>query len=335
MPNNPESNIQNQYRIITAGAGWIDRSDRGRIRFNGRDAASFLQALVSNEVAALSAGQGTYATYLTPQGRMIADLRIYHRGESLLADVAPGTAGALTTRLDQLIFAEDVQPVDVTSDTAQIGVAGGLAASRLASALAWDDAAAAALEALAPLAQFGVGDAFVVRTDDARCPTFDVFCPVAAKAALVQSLADDLPEMSAEFVESLRVDAGRPAFGVDMTAETIPLEAGLLERAINTNKGCYVGQEIIIRVLHRGGGRVAKRLVKLTFSGASDSAPVVGQRLMREARDVGVVTSVARALDDDGWIGLGYLHRDAAIVGETVSLADRADEVAVVAALAG
>jgi glycine cleavage system aminomethyltransferase T len=76
MPNNPESNIQNQYRIIAAGAGWIDRSARGRIRFSGRDAAPFLQALVSNEIAALSAGQGTYATYLTPQGRMIADLRI-------------------------------------------------------------------------------------------------------------------------------------------------------------------------------------------------------------------------------------------------------------------
>ena len=58
------------------------------------------------------------------------------------------------------------------------------------------------------------------------------------------------------------MDAGRPLFGVDMDTETIPLEAGLLDRAISTTKGCYVGQEMIIRVLHRGGGRVAQRLVK-------------------------------------------------------------------------
>jgi folate-binding protein YgfZ len=336
MPNNPESNIQNQYRIIAADAGWIDRSARGRILFSGRDAAPFLQALVSNEIAALSAGQGTYATYLTPQGRMIADLRIYHRGKSLLADVAPGTAGALAARLDQLIFAEDVQPVDVTADTAQIGVAGGRAAEQLATALGLDAAAASTLTSLSLFSQLEAGDLFVVRTDDARCPTFDIVCPAAARDDVIRSLRSaGLAEISPELAESLRVDAGRPAFGVDMTSETIPLEAGLLERAISTNKGCYVGQEVIIRVLHRGGGRVAKRLVNLTFAGARDSAPAVGQRLTRESRDVGVVTSAAGALDGDGWIALGYLHRDAAIVGEAVSLADRADEVGVVAALAG
>ena len=69
--------IATQYRTIEAGAGWSDRASRGRLRFEGRDAVPFLQALVSNDVAGLSAGRGIYTTYLTPQGRMIADLRLY------------------------------------------------------------------------------------------------------------------------------------------------------------------------------------------------------------------------------------------------------------------
>lgn len=317
--------IADQYRIIEGGAGWIDRSGRGRIRFGGGDAASFLQALVSNEVATLTAGQGTYATYLTPQGRMIADLRIYHRGDSLLADVAPGSAAELAARFDQLIFTEDVQPVDVTSEIGQIGVAGGLAAERLASALGWGGDGAVALASLAPLAQFTVGDVFVARTDDARCATFDAFCPAAATSAVVESLrAAGLAEIPAELADSLRVDAGRPAFGVDMTTETIPLEAGLLDRAISTSKGCYVGQEVIIRVLHRGGGRVAKRLVRLTFDAAVAEAPGPADVLRDGDADVGRLTSVAASLDAaGGWIALGYVHRDSAEPGRRLSLAGR------------
>ena len=77
------TDIGSEYRIITTGAGWLDKSTRGRLRFDGRDAVSFLQALVSNDVEAIVSGQGVYATYLTPQGRMIADLRIYRRENHL------------------------------------------------------------------------------------------------------------------------------------------------------------------------------------------------------------------------------------------------------------
>ena len=86
------TDITDQYRIIVAEAGWADRSGRGRLRFTGADRVSFLQALVSNDLLSLTQGTGTYTTYLTPQGRMIADLRIYHRGDDLIADVAPGMA---------------------------------------------------------------------------------------------------------------------------------------------------------------------------------------------------------------------------------------------------
>ena len=96
--------------------------------------------------------------------------------------------------------------------------------------------------------------------------------------------------MTEELSTSLRVDAGRPLFGVDMDTDTIPLEAGLLERAISTTKGCYVGQEVIIRVLHRGGGRVARRLVKIAFHfGASRS----GRSAARSSSRSEIVRSAA------------------------------------------
>ena len=124
-----------------------------------------------------------------------------------------------------------------------------------------------------------------------------------------------------ELFTALRVDAGRPLFGVDMDTETIPLEAGLLDRAISTTKGCYVGQEVIIRVLHRGGGRVARRLVKIKFDGEASGQLQPGAGLRIGDREAGRVTSLAPALDDSGAIALAYLRREFAEVGQKV-LAD-------------
>ena len=105
-----------------------------------------------------------------------------------------------------------------------------------------------------------------------------------------------------------------------MTDETIPLEAGLLDRAISTTKGCYVGQEVIIRVLHRGGGRVAKRLVKLEFDPALAAAPPSGSTLLFEGRETGRVTSAAYSPARQRVIALGFVHRDAAVVGQRVTV---------------
>jgi len=330
--------MSDQYRIISDGAGWLDRAGRGRVRFRGSDAASFLQALVSNEVASLQPGQGVYATYLTPQGRMIADLRIYRRGDSFVADVAPSTGAALAERFDQLIFAEDVQSSDATAELSQTTVIGGRAAEIVGEALGMD---AAALRALPVWAQLDARDAggdgvFVVRTDDATLPSFDVFGPAGAAASIRERLAGaGAGELPRELAESLRIDAGRPRFGVDMTEQTIPLEAGLLDRAIGTGKGCYVGQEVIIRVLHRGGGRVAKRLVRLAFDPGVVEPPAAGDAIEAGGKPTGTITSVARAPDDSRWIALGYTHRDVAEEGRQVTIAGRPDAGATIAGLAG
>lgn len=311
--------MNDQYRIIVAGAGYADRGDRGRIRLEGPDSLPFLQALLSNDVMGLAPGTGVYATYLTPQGRMLADLEVYNRGSSVLCSVAPGLAPALATRLDQSIFAEDTRVTDVSAEGSELSIVGGTAADVAAGALGLDRDR---LAGLPELTQVDFDGGFVARSGDAELPSYRVFIESDGRDSLVAALdSRGAVAMSRELMEALRIAHGRGAWGSELTEETIPLEAGLLDRAISTTKGCYVGQEIIIRILHRGGGRVAKKLVRLISEGTGAAMPGPGAVLVGETgSDVGRVTSVSPPLDGDGWIALAYLARDHAEVGKPVSV---------------
>ena len=175
------------------------------------------------------------------------------------------------------------------------------------------------MAALATLGHLPSGDTFVVRVDDAPLPGYAMWAPVAKRQLLIERLVEaGAIEIDPPLDEALRIEAGRPAFGIDMTDETIPLEAGLLERAISTTKGCYVGQEVIIRVLHRGAGRVARRLVRLTFDPAVTSPPRPETPLFAGDKETGRITSAAWSPRSDRVIALGYVHRDAATVGARV-----------------
>ncbi len=109
-------------------------------------------------------------------------------------------------------------------------------------------------------------------------------------------------------------------FGVDMTEDTIPLEAGIEDRAISFTKGCYVGQEIVIRVLHRGGGRVARRLVGLRIDGA---VPQPGARSSLPAIATSGSSPARRHHPTSGAIALGYVHRDFTVTRHRASPSPR------------
>ncbi len=328
------TDIRTQYRIIESGAGWIERARRGRLRFTGKDRVPFLQALVTNDLAVVGPERGAYAVYLTPQGRLITDLRLYERGDGLIADVPVGVTGDLVARFDGLIFAEDVAVSNVSAAIAHVGVMGARAAALLTRAL---DVDAARLDALPVLGVVDAGSAFIARTDEGDGPVFDVLMPAADRDVILAKLAAvGIEPVSDAMAEVLRIEAGRPAFGQDMDGQTIPLEAGLLERAISLTKGCYVGQEVIVRVLHRGGGRVAKRLVKLTFDPDVEAAPAAGTVLSIDGHDVGRITSAAWSPRLGRVVALGYLARESAEPGRrVVASAAGGDASADVLALAG
>jgi folate-binding protein YgfZ len=167
-----------------------------------------------------------------------------------------------------------------------------------------------------------------MRSDVVGVMGFDVVIPAEAKLAFLARLLDaGGVSVSADAVDVCRVESGRPRFGVDMTEDTIPLEAGIEDRAISLTKGCYVGQEIIIRVLHRGHGRVARRLVGLSLD-PSAGVPSRGSAIRSADRDVGIITSAVRSPALGRVVALGYVHRDFTTPGTGLSVGEAAATVA-------
>ena len=306
-----------QYEALRKGAGLLDRSSRGRVQLSGADRRSYLQGLLTNDIEALSPGRGCYAVLLTAQGRMVSDMRVSELGDRILVDLPEATAGAVRQRLADFIFSEDVEVRDVKADLAHLGVYGPNAAAILESVLALSGGEG--LEQL-PLdgnqeLRFGETPAVVVKSDDYGVAGFETFIGVADVATLADAIrAAGAKDVTAEAVEVTRVEAGRPEFGPDMDEHTIPLEAGIETRAISFTKGCYVGQEVIIRVLHRGQGRVAKRLVGLLGT-AADGPLARGMRLEAGSKAVGSITSAVESSRLGRPIALGYVHRDSAEPG--------------------
>ena len=145
-------------------------------------------------------------------------------------------------------------------------------------------------------------------------PGFDVYCAAERVTDVVARLfASGAHDITADAWDTLRIEAGLPLFGVDMDTDTIPLEAGIEDHAISQTKGCYVGQEVVIRILHRGGGRVVRRLVAWAANAQSTPdtiVPAPGTALAVDGKDIGRVTSAAWSPALRRLVGLGYAHRD-------------------------
>ncbi len=309
------------YQAARNRAAFIDRSARGRIVVSGRDRASYLQGLLTNDIPALKTGEGCYAAYLTPQGRMISDLWVYELGDVILLNLAGDVTAVVLAKLDQFIFSEDVQLGDVSETFAQIAVVGPDAARMVGALL--DETPVVALSALPEhgnlRGRIDGSPAIVTRVTDTGEPGFDVYVERERSEWLKARLASDgAQEAGEETADVLRVEAGVPAFHRDMDEDTIPLEAGIESRAISMTKGCYVGQEIIIRVLHRGHGRVAKKLVGLVLDG--ESPPARGTIVKSADRAAGAITSSVRSPALGRAIALAYLQRDFIAPGTSVSI---------------
>jgi tRNA-modifying protein YgfZ len=303
-----------QYNAAHNAAALIDRSSQGTIALTGSDRASFLHALLTNDIARLTSGQGVYAAYLTPQGRMISDMGVIETGARMLLTVERDIAAPLAERFDKLIFSEDVQAKDVTGDVIAIGVHGPSAARMI------QQAAGISVVGLADqYDNITSGSVTIVRDDALGLPGYDVYVPAggadAMRAKLVEAGAVTASE---ETGETLRIEAARPRFGIDMNTDTIPLEAGIEDRAISFTKGCYVGQEVIIRVMHRGHGRVARRLVSIVVT--DGTVPARGSKIQSGDRVVGEITSATASPKLGTALALAYVQREHAVPGADLTV---------------
>jgi folate-binding protein YgfZ len=322
------------YRAIKEHAAVGAIAPRTAIGVSGRDRASYLQGLLTNDIQALTPGSGCYAAWLTPQGRMLTDLHVFESGDMILLDVPVAEVPATLQRLDQFIFSEDVQLADLSGTLEAVWIHGPGAAAVLSQTLdgvqgleGWPEyhnarAGVSSRNDSRPHYQVVVG-----RVSQLGVPGFVVYIEPSGRAGLEGALVDRgavVADRAA--IEAARIAAGYPVFGIDMTDDTIPLEAGIEERAISFGKGCYVGQEVIIRVLHRGHGRVARKLVALRLDAEGAAS---GSRIHAGDRDVGVVTSAAVS-PEFGPIALGYVHRDVTEIGSRVSVQGAAGPIGAV-----
>jgi tRNA-modifying protein YgfZ len=283
----------------------IERS-RGLLRIRGRDPVRMIHGLATADIQAVIREQGAYTTFLTAKGRMVADARVFRRDDGdqpeLLLDVAPTALEPLLAHIRRFVPPLFARADDVSGDWAVLGVYGA-GASGVVAAVAPDAGEDQPEERVAEL---GDGDsAFAVRTGITGEDGWDLFVPVARRDLVEEVLLRGASPGSGEVLESLRVLAGRPRWGRELTEDVIPLEAGLLDRAISQSKGCYTGQEVIVRILHRG--HVNRHLRRLVFEGGT---PEPGTELYEpdNERARGVVTSAVA--NEAGALGLGYVRRE-------------------------
>ncbi|HSK38643.1 MAG TPA: hypothetical protein VK943_02640, partial [Arenibaculum sp.] len=185
------------YAAAHQGAALLDRSKRGKLVVNGADRRSYLHAMFTNDIEALVAGTGCYSAYLTPQGRMIADMRVLDLGDVLLLDLDAEVTGEVLQKLDQFVFSEDVQFGDVTATFELLSVVGPSAAG-LVSAVLDDQANADQALTARSLAEwpefhnqraaFGGEMALVVASRELGPPGFDVFVPSGHGRKLADAL---------------------------------------------------------------------------------------------------------------------------------------------------
>jgi folate-binding protein YgfZ len=301
--------IEAQHRAARERAVVADRSERGRVVVTGKDRTDFLQGMLTQDVKALAPGQALPAALLNAKGHVLALLRVVHRGDHHLLDTEPGLAEKVRAALDRYVITEDVTLTDASATLGHLLVAGPDAPRALAAA--------------------GVQGAIALPGSEAGPGALEVFAPAADLPRLARALAGaGAQPIGPEALEVLRVEAAAPRYGVDLDEANLPQEASL-EPAISFTKGCYVGQEVVIRIHHQG--HVNRRLVALDVEGREP--PPRGAPLARDGKDVGRLTSAVWSPGLGRVVALGYVARGHDASGTALSVrAPDGERPAVVAA---
>jgi tRNA-modifying protein YgfZ len=284
-----------EYHAAVQGAALISRSERGKLALTGTGTKAFLQGQVSNDVEALTPGHGCYAAFLTPKGKMLGDLRILDTGEELLLDTERVALQELFNMIRRFSLGHDVQLHKRTLQSGLLSLLGPEAATVAGVA----DLGEAEHDHRAT--EIGSIPARAIRTDLG----VDLLCDAAQTDALGEVLeARGARWVSEAVADTVRVEHGRPRYGVDLDDSVIPQEADLNDRAVSLTKGCYVGQETVARLFYRGKPNRRLRGLRL-------AEPVwTGAEITFGDRVVGRVGSVAHS-PALGPLALALVRREA------------------------
>jgi glycine cleavage system T protein len=316
----PESygDMRGEYEAAGSRAAIADLSDRGKLRLSGKEHLKFLQGMLTNDVMNLEEGKGVYAAVLTVKGRMVSDMRVYRDEDSVLLDLEPG----LNTKVEELLrkyrLSYKAAIDDLTESMGLISVCGPHAPGLLGQIIGKDKLPAGEFEHVRAFVDGR--EAHVIKTRRTGGECYDIYAPAGGLADVWGVLMKEGGEHGIKpagraALDVLRIEAGIPVYGLDMDGETIPIEAGIWS-ALNFEKGCYVGQEVIARIRWRG--HVNRHLAG--FISADERPFERGSEVLLGEKKIGIVTSVAFSPALGKPVALGYIRREFKEPGTNVGI---------------
>jgi folate-binding protein YgfZ len=318
---------QEEFFALINRCGVYDLGFRARIAITGADRVRWLNGMVSNNIRDLAVGHGVYAFLLNPQGRILGDMHVYNEGERLIVVTDRSQIEKIMATFDHFIIMDDVELADLSQRETAIGLAGPEARKILT-------AAGIEISELQPLQMVTATckcdcdcvKCTVIRGEDMQAERYEIwFSPEDAYKTWKALEAAGATAVGSESLELQRIAAGIPLYGVDIRERDLPQETEQM-RALNFNKGCYVGQEIVERIRSRGN-------VHRTFTGfvSEGGAAIPAEaKISAGEKEVGEITSSTRLHTPAGarTLALGYIRREIGVPGRKVTIgAAQADVV--------
>jgi folate-binding protein YgfZ len=307
---------QAEFARLRSACGVYDLGFRAKISLTGGDRVRWLNGMVTNNIRDLATDHGNYAFLLNPQGHILGDLYAYNRGESITVDTDCGQTERILATFDHYIIMDDVEVTNLSERMTALGIAGPKSGEVLAAA----GFAISDLQALQVRSVMWQGtECTLVRGEDAAAGSYEIWSAPASVRQLWDALrASGAAPVGSEALESHRIVSGMPRYGVDIRERDLPQETEQA-RALNFNKGCYVGQEIVERIRSRGA--VHRKFTGFLAEGAVQIAP--GNKIVAGEKEVGEITSAAslHLAGGEKTVALGYIRREVGVPGREVTIA--------------
>ncbi|NOT01188.1 MAG: folate-binding protein YgfZ [Phycisphaerales bacterium] len=293
-----------EYEAASRGIGLHDRAYRGLLEITGKDRLAWLHNLTTNQVKSLQPGQGNYTFAVNIQGRILFDMNLLVLRDSVWLDIDRRWIDAAIAHFNKYIIMEDVKLADRTADFARFALTG----ARVAQFIARAGLAQSCAMPLHQVEHLSIDGAQLAIFRDDFCGPFglQILVPMASAINLWQrwTATPDVTPIGFGAVDTLRIEHGIPWPMTEITPETLPAETGQFQRAVSTNKGCYLGQEIVERMRSRGA--VARRLVLIHLP--EGEPPPAGSELLSDGAIVGKTTSACVSQLHGGALAMGYVR---------------------------
>jgi aminomethyltransferase len=310
-------NSAEEFRALLEDCGLYDMSWQAKLVLTGEDRVRWLNGMVTNNVRDLAVGHGVYSLLLTAQGRIVADLVSYNRGDYLLVTSDRSQVQAITEMFERYIIMDDVEVADISDKLSALGLAGPKAAEALHKA--GIEVSQLSQGELVDLVWQNIGIT-VARGTHPNWESYEIWFAPEHSSALWDALRNaGATPVGSEALDWYRIARGIPRYGIDLTQRDLPQETEQ-KHALNFAKGCYIGQEIVERIR-------ARAILHRTFTGfeLGEEPPATGTKITQGDRNIGEITSSARIPFPSGQrtLALGYLRRDFEKPGTTVQIGEQ------------